>query len=387
MVGKGNFWNAAICLCCLVLVSICSGVKLSRYQHGRPPRRGCLMDLSASGMPRRLRKGEGEPIKGCSSADKGSSADKCIPSDKHNFASQDNPAGRCPPSDRWNILISCYDQWDAFRNSFLLTVDEKQCVRDIKQQIEKTHGIPASFQQILYQGKSLNDDVVIKNLTKGIKIQILNLTLVTMLPHIFPLREDNSVNEWEKKKKKKQLEQKIKYVSYLALLEEYKKLLHHLEKKNYVVSEEDIAHSFSAFDKEFPKMVHAKGINLDKIKKEIEELQHVDKKKLMLRLGVDFPLMSNLLVDRLKELVNFYYLGDIKSVVKFSLFFFILYKYANYPPYASQTSCPPPTSRSSCASSPARVPTDGGGVQRAKRRTKQRAKRRTEQRTKQRTKQ
>ncbi|KJP89133.1 hypothetical protein AK88_01219 [Plasmodium fragile] len=278
MVGKGYCWNAAICLCCLVLVSICSGVKVSRYQYGRPPKRNCLMDISASGIPHRLPKGgKGEPIKGYSSTD------KCIPGDKVNFANQDKPEGTCPPAGLWNILISCYDQWDAFRNSFLLTVDENQCVRDIKQQIERTYGIPTSFQQILYQGKSLNDNVVIKKLTK-----------------------------------------------------EYKKLLHQLEKKNYVVGEEDIFHSFSEFDKGFPKLVHAKGINLDHIKKEIEELRHVDRKKLLLRLGVDFPLMSNQLVDRFKELVNFYYLGDIKSVIKFSLFFFILYKYANYPPYVKR---------------------------------------------------
>ncbi|ANQ06784.1 Uncharacterized protein PCOAH_00011570 [Plasmodium coatneyi] len=293
MVGKGVCWNAAICLCCLVLVSICNSVKLSRYQHGRPLQRSCLMDVSASGMlPRKLRKGENEPIKAYTSAD------KCSPTDKHNFANQNNPPGR------WNILISCYDQWDAFRNSFLLTVNENQCVRDIKQQIEWTHGIPASLQQILYQGKSLADNVVIKKLTKGIKIHLLNLTLVTMLPHIFP--------------------------------SQYKKLLDQLEEKNYVVCEEDIANSFSAFDKGFPKMVHAKGVNLDKVKKEIEELRHVDRKKLLLRLGVDFPLMSDQLVDRFKELLNFYYLGDIKSVVKFSLFFFILYKYANYPPYVKR---------------------------------------------------
>ncbi|EUD66976.1 hypothetical protein C922_02560 [Plasmodium inui San Antonio 1] len=281
MVWKSDCWNAAICLCCFVLVSICSGVKLSRYQYGRPPKRSCLMDVSVSGMSRRL-------SKGCRSAD------KCSPADKHNFASQDNPPASRPPADRWNVLISCYDQWDAFRNSFLLTVHEKQCVRDIKQQIERAHGIPASFQQILYQTKPLNDDLPIGQLTKGIKMHLINLTLVTILPHIFP--------------------------------SQYKKLLHHLEKHNYVVSEEDIAHSFSEFDKGFPKMVQAKGINLDKIKKEIEELQHVDKKKLLLRLGVDFPLMSDMLLDRLKELFNFYYLGDIKSVVKFSLFFFILYK-------------------------------------------------------------
>ncbi|OTN67973.1 putative Ubiquitin [Plasmodium knowlesi] len=279
MVGRGVCWNATICLCCIVLVFLCSGVKLSRYQYGRCSKRSCLMDMSISGMARRLRKEENEPIKTSINEDNCSSVGK-----QDKISSQDNPAGRCTTANRWSILINCYDQWDAFRNRFFLTVDENECVRDIKEQIERIHGIPSCIQQILYQGKSLADD-------------------------------------------------KIKYVSYLVLLEEYKNLLNHLEKNNYVVCEEDIANSFSAFDKGFPKMVQAKGINLDKIKKEIEELQHVDRKKPLLRLGVDFPLMSNQIVDRFKELVNFYYLGDIKSVVKFSLFFFILYKYANYPPY------------------------------------------------------
>ncbi|CAA9986934.1 ubiquitin, putative [Plasmodium knowlesi strain H] len=335
MVGRGVCWNATICLCCIVLVFLCSGVKLSRYQYGRCSKRSCLMDMSISGMARRLRKEENEPIKTSINEDNCSSVGK-----QDKISSQDNPAGRCTTANRWSILINCYDQWDAFRNRFFLTVDENECVRDIKEQIERIHGIPSCIQQILYQGKSLADDVMIKKLTKGIKIHLLNLTLMTMLPHIFSSREENLTNEWEKKKKKKKkkkkLEQKIKYVSYLVLLEEYKNLLNHLEKNNYVVCEEDIANSFSAFDKGFPKMVQAKGINLDKIKKEIEELQHVDRKKPLLRLGVDFPLMSNQIVDRFKELVNFYYLGDIKSVVKFSLFFFILYKYANYPPYVKR---------------------------------------------------
>ncbi|EDL45287.1 hypothetical protein, conserved [Plasmodium vivax] len=336
MVGKGHCWSAATCLCCLVLVSICSGVKLSRYQCDRAPRRSCLLDVSAGGMPRRLRKGEGGPIKGCSKADELSNAYECSKADKFSSTDKFSSAGGAPPPDRWNILVSCYDQWDAFRKRFLLTVGEKQCVRDVKKQIEGAHGIPVSLQQILYQGKKLNDDVVIKQLAKGIKINLLNVTLVTMLPHIFPSSENNSANEWEKKKKKKkkkkQLKQKIKYFSYLVLLEEYKNLLNHLDQNNYVVSEEDIAHSFNAFCKKFPQMVHSKGVSLDKIKEEIEELRHVDRKKLLLRLGVDFPLMSNLLVHRLKELISLYYLGDVKSVVKFSLFFFILYKYANYPP-------------------------------------------------------
>ncbi|KMZ81874.1 hypothetical protein PVIIG_02923 [Plasmodium vivax India VII] len=287
MVGKGHCWSAATCLCCLVLVSICSGVKLSRYQCGRAPRRSCLLDVSAGGMPRRLRKGEGGPIKGCSKADELSNAYECSKADKFSSTDKFSSAGGAPPPDRWNILVSCYDQWDAFRKRFLLTVGEKQCVRDVKKQIEGAHGIPVSLQQILYQGKKLNDDVVIKQLAKGIKINLLN---------------------------------------------EYKNLLNHLDQNNYVVSEEDIAHSFNAFCKKFPQMVHSKGVNLDKIKEEIEELRHVDRKKLLLRLGVDFPLMSNLLVHRLKELISLYYLGDVKSVVKFSLFFFILYKYANYPP-------------------------------------------------------
>ncbi|GAW79750.1 ubiquitin [Plasmodium gonderi] len=300
----------------LFVVYICSSIKLNKYHNGRVSRINNLMNISSNIISQRVKKDKIEPIKG------------------YNNVGMENTIEKGEINGKCNIMIRYYDKSDIFRNSFFLSMDDKNNVKDIKEQIENLHGIPTSFQQIIYENKSLNDDIVIQNLIKDKKIKLLNLNLVTILPHIFIFGEEKLVNGYKKENNKKvqKLQKKIKYWGYLTLLNEYKKLLHHLEEKNYVICQNDIIQSFKTFDKEFEKMLHDNRINLDKIKKEIDQLQNLSRKKLMLRLGVDYPLMSNLLINRIHELINFYYLGDIKSVLKFSLFFYILYKYANYPP-------------------------------------------------------
>ncbi|CRG98925.1 ubiquitin, putative [Plasmodium relictum] len=230
---------------------------------------------------------------------------------------------------KYNIMITYYDKSDIFHKSFFLSIDEKANIKDLKKKIENLHGIPTMFQEILYENKSLNDDLIIKNIIEDKKIKLLNFRLIPILPHIF---NEEKNDEYEKENKKiRNLKDKLKYFGYITLLNEYKKLLKKLEEKKYIIKDVDIIESFKSFDKEFENTLKNNNISLEKIKKEIDDLRYIDKKKLLLRLEVDYPLMSSLLLDRIKQLIQFYYLGDVKSVIKFSIFFYILYKYANYP--------------------------------------------------------
>ncbi|CRG93161.1 ubiquitin, putative [Plasmodium gallinaceum] len=230
---------------------------------------------------------------------------------------------------KYKIMINYYNKSNIFQKSFFLSVSEDTNIKDLKKKIETLHGIPTEFQEVLYENKSLSDHLIIKNLIEDKKIKLLNFRLIPILPHIF---NEETNDEHEKENKKiKNLKDKLKYFGYITMLNEYKKLLKKLEEKKYIIKGVDIIESFNSFDKEFEKILKNNNINLEKIKKEIDDLKFVDKKKLLLRLQVDYPLMSNLLLDRIKQLIQFYYLGDVKSVIKFSIFFYILYKYANYP--------------------------------------------------------
>ncbi|VEV55773.1 ubiquitin, putative [Plasmodium vinckei vinckei] len=241
-------------------------------------------------------------------------------------------------SNKCNIMISCYDKAGVFDKSFFLLIDEKSNIKYVKEQIENMHGIPTKFQEIFYETKKLDNNVTIKSLIKGKDIKLLNFRLISVLPHFFS-EDSNKVNKnvenVEKESKKiKILKDKLKYYGCITLFNEYKKLLEKLkDNKNRIIKKDvDIIESFKNFDREFERLLNNNNISLEKIKKEIQDLKYFDKKKLLLRLEIDYPNMDNLLLTRIKELIRFYYLGDIQSVIKFSLFFYILYKYANYPP-------------------------------------------------------
>ncbi|SCA48655.1 ubiquitin, putative [Plasmodium ovale] len=241
-----------------------------------------------------------------------------------------------------NVMVSCHDNSHIFRKRFLISLDEKMNIKDMKEHIEKIHGIPITFQELLYENKPLDDNITIEHLNKGKKIKLLNLCLTTILPHIFSEDDTEGENEHEEegdessslalseRRKIKKLQNKLKYYGYLTLLKEYKKLLHKVEENNSLIRRHDIIESYKAFDIEFKKVLHNNNINFEKVLKEIDMLKNITKKKLLLRLQVDYPLMSSSLIMRIKQLVRFYYLGDINSVMKFSVFFYILYKYSDY---------------------------------------------------------
>ncbi|SPJ09884.1 ubiquitin [Plasmodium sp. DRC-Itaito] len=245
-----------------------------------------------------------------------------------------------------NIMINYHDKSNIFCRSFLLSMEEKDSIKNIKKKIEEIYGIPLTLQEILYDNKKIDNNITIQNIIKDKQIKILNLRLITILPHLFLQKDDdidtnkrNDVissslynNEYVKSNKRiTYLKNKLTYYGYLTLLNEYKKLSHILENKKYILKNDDILESFKSFDQEFEKTLKNNNINLHKIKKEINHLKHIDKKKLLLRLQVDYPLMSNILSERIKQLFQYYYLGDITTVIKFSIFFYILYKYADYP--------------------------------------------------------
>ncbi|KYN99246.1 ubiquitin [Plasmodium reichenowi] len=246
-----------------------------------------------------------------------------------------------------NIMINYHDKSNIFCKSFFLSMEEKDCIKNIKKKIEEIYGIPLTLQEILYDNKKLENNITIQNIIKDKQIKILNLQLITILPHLFLQKDDdnntnkrNDVssssslynNEYIKSNKRiTYLKNKLTYYAYLTLLNEYKKLSHILENKKYILKNDDILESFKSFDQEFEKTLKNNNINLHKIKKEINKLKHIDKKKLLLRLEVDYPLMSNNLTKRIKQLFQYYYMGDITTIIKFSIFFYILYKYADYP--------------------------------------------------------
>ncbi|SBT87443.1 ubiquitin, putative [Plasmodium malariae] len=343
MIWSFNFWNITLLLCYILFsLHICKGVKVnnlssctttssrsrsnssrsrsdssrSRSNSSSSARGGCCRGINLplrkkllsipNRVPAKISKGPNQPIK------------------EYDV-------------NKRNIMINCYDKSDIFHKSFFLSMDEKKNIKDVKEKIENLHGIPIIFQEIIYENKPLSNDVTIEYLIKDKKIKILNFRLIPILPHLFSEEKGESFNECEKENKKiKYLKKKLKFYGYLTLLNEYKKLLQKLEEKNYILKSYDIIESFKTFDTEFERMLNNNNLSLDKIKKEIEELKCLNKKKLMLRLEVDYPLMSNLLLQRIKEMIHFYYLGDIKSVLKFSIFFYILYKYANYPKNVKQ---------------------------------------------------
>ncbi|KEG00813.1 hypothetical protein YYE_04259 [Plasmodium vinckei vinckei] len=222
-------------------------------------------------------------------------------------------------SNKCNIMISCYDKAGVFDKSFFLLIDEKSNIKYVKEQIENMHGIPTKFQEIFYETKKLDNNVTIKSLIKGKDIKLLNFRLISVLPHFFS-EDSNKVNKnvenVEKESKKiKILKDKLKYYGCITLFNEYKKLLEKLkDNKNRIIKKDvDIIESFKNFDREFERLLNNNNISLEKIKKEIQDLKYFDKKKLLLRLEIDYPNMDNLLLTRIKELIRFYYLGDIQS--------------------------------------------------------------------------
>ncbi|CDU17273.1 ubiquitin, putative [Plasmodium yoelii] len=237
-------------------------------------------------------------------------------------------------SNKCNIMISCYDKGGVFDQNFFLLIEEKNNIKFVKEEIENIYGIPIKFQEIIYENQKLDDNITIKNLIKGKNIKLLNFRLISILPHFFSETDDEidkkDINMEKGNKKIKILKEKLKHYGCITLFNEYKKLLEKF-KNNMIKKDIDVVEFFKSFDKEFEKLLNNNNISLEKIKKEIENLKYFDKKKLLLRLEIDYPHMDNLLLIRIKELIKFYYLGDIQSVIKFSLFFYILYKYANYP--------------------------------------------------------
>ncbi|VWU50647.1 ubiquitin [Hepatocystis sp. ex Piliocolobus tephrosceles] len=259
--------------------------------------------------------------------------------DKNNIITKNDKDKKC------NIRISCNDnKANIFRKDIFLLVKEKNNIKNVKEEIEKIYGIPTILQQIFYEEKILDDMITIENLSKDKKIKFLNMRLVPILPHLFDIKEteqngkssmlqevDKTDQVQEENKKITKLKQKLKFYGYLTLINKYKKLLEELEKKNYIINSKDMLESYKSFDVEFDNVLKKYNINFEKIKKEIEDLKFIQKKKLLLRLEMDYPFMSILLIDRIKQLFQFYYMGNIKSSIKFFLFFYILYKYADYP--------------------------------------------------------
>ncbi|SBS82612.1 vacuolar protein sorting-associated protein 9, putative (VPS9) [Plasmodium ovale curtisi] len=261
-----------------------------------------------------------------------------------------------------NVMVSCHDNSHIFRKRFLISLDEKMNIKDMKEHIEKIHGIPITFQELLYENKPLDDNITIEHLNKGKKIKLLNLCLTTILPHIFSEDDTEGENEHEEegdessslalseRRKIKKLQNKLKYYGYLTLLKEYKKLLHKVEENNSLIRRHDIIESYKAFDIEFKKVLHNNNINFEKVLKEIDMLKNITKKKLLLRLQVDYPLMSSSLIMRIKQLVRFYYLGDINSPpanpsMKFCTFSFFPFRggcYFRVSPSASEQPCEQP---------------------------------------------
>ncbi|SCM01044.1 ubiquitin, putative [Plasmodium chabaudi chabaudi] len=229
-------------------------------------------------------------------------------------------------SNKCNIMISCYDKAGVFDKSFFLLIEERNNIKYVKEQIENMYGIPTKFQEIFYENKKLDDNVTIKSLIKGKNIKLLNFRLISVLPHFFS-EESNEVgkkdtNVERENKKIKILKEKLKYYGCITLFNEYKKLLEKLKdnKSRIIKKDVDIIESFKNFDREFERLLNNNNISLEKIKKEIQDLKYFDKKKLLLRLEIDYPNMDNLLLTRIKELIRFYYLGDIQSFPIYRLY-------------------------------------------------------------------
>ncbi|SCM20435.1 ubiquitin, putative [Plasmodium berghei] len=309
MIFRFNLIWVGVILWYIFFVYMCNCIKLNNYNNKLIIHK--LLNISTNVVSRQINKNNnGNEIK-----------------NKKNIFGINN-LNKC------NIMVSCYDKAGVFDQNFFLLIGEKNNIKFVKEQIENIHGIPTNFQEIFYENKILDDNITIKSLIKGKNIKLLNFRLISILPHFFNEKPDEidkkDINMEKENKKIKILKEKLKYYGCITLFNEYKKLLEKL--KNNIIKEDiDIVESFKSFDREFERLLNNNNISLEKIKKEIQDLKYFDKKKLLLRLEVDYPHMDNLLLIRIKELIKFYYLGDIQSVIKFSLFFFILFKYANYP--------------------------------------------------------
>ncbi|SBT32877.1 ubiquitin (Ub) [Plasmodium ovale wallikeri] len=263
-----------ITLCCLLFAQLCKGVKL--HSGGRRN----FLHIANAGLTKA----------GINLANKECDVRKC------------------------NVMVSCHDNSLIFRKRFLISLDEKMNIKDMKKHIEKIHGIPITFQELLYENKPLDDNITIEHLNKGKKIKLLNLCLTTILPHIFSEDDREGENEQEEegeelsslalseRRKIKKLQGKLKYYGYLTLLNEYKKLLRKVEENKYLTRRHDIIESYKAFDIEFKKVLNNNNINFEKTLNEINMLKNITKKKLLLRLQVDYPLMSSSLIKRIKQL-------------------------------------------------------------------------------------
>ncbi|EAA16763.1 hypothetical protein [Plasmodium yoelii yoelii] len=208
-------------------------------------------------------------------------------------------------SNKCNIMISCYDKGGVFDQNFFLLIEEKNNIKFVKEEIENIYGIPIKFQEIIYENQKLDDNITIKNLIKGKNINETDDEI-----------DKKDINMEKGNKKIKILKEKLKHYGCITLFNEYKKLLEKF-KNNMIKKDIDVVEFFKSFDKEFEKLLNNNNISLEKIKKEIENLKYFDKKKLLLRLEIDYPHMDNLLLIRIKELIKFYYLGDIQSFLIF----------------------------------------------------------------------